>query len=273
MRRASGCPIYAGPEAKERKTKTAMPTRKSLKRLRQDAEDTAAAFEAGLTSRREALAAVGDLEALWVRLQEQNPANREAAVEFWAWFHRAFDLLRFPETDRIRIWSQAGRTLPNVLWKQRYRPKAPTPADEARSLDDAEEIAAAMTEAGYALRDTGGGFHAWEKDVSAGWFLRITAGEDRAFGDADEAIWWVGLWDRARGWVWDFFGEPDDPRGVIDFEPEVIGLGPMDMDDALETGEILAKGLAAQVSRELDHKDGGEPSPFPRVTPDEPGEQ
>jgi hypothetical protein len=125
-----------------------------------------------------------------------------------------------------------------------------------------------MKKTGFSRRNTGGGFEAWEKDLSAGWFLRITAGEDRLFGDPDADLWYVGLWDRDRGWVWDYAADDDDDEAVaiVDFDSEVIGIGPVDLEGAIVHGERHAQGLAAQVSRELDQGGKGLHPGLPRAT-------
>jgi hypothetical protein len=237
-----------------------------MRRLRREAEDHEREFESGITSRREALDCLRDLAATWKWMKTSFDTQAEAHAHFWARVHRSFDLLRFPDTDRVRILSQT-EGLPEALWRAQYRPKPIATLDEVEAIESASEVMRRMKRSGFKRRDTGGGFEAWEKDLSAGWFLRITAGEDRLFGDPDNQLWMVGLWDRDRGWVWDYAADDGGvPVALVDFDPEVIGVGPLDLEDAIAQGERLAQGLAAQVSRELDQGGRGPHPGLPRAT-------
>ena len=107
-----------------------------------------------------------------------------------------------------------------------------------------------MAQNGFEARDTGGGFHAWEKPVSDKFFVRITAGEDRLHDRAQEHVWFVGLWHNESGLLFDVMQTPDhQPLGIVDLDDEVIGYGPMPLESALDYEPVMQKCVEAQASR------------------------
>ena len=192
----------------------------------------------------------------------------DAAMEFWADVHRSLDVLGMSTTERsLFLTKERLVSIPQELQDCYYLP-APPKARPLLTIANRDKVEGLMAQNGFEARDTGGGFHAWEKPVSDKFFVRITAGEDRLHDRTQDHVWFVGLWDKKSGGLFGVMHTPDHkPLGIIDMDDEVIGYGPMPLKSALDYEPLMQECVEAQASMELDNRPM---HPLhPRITDDE----
>jgi hypothetical protein len=162
-----------------------------MRRLRREAEDHEREFESGITSRREALDCLRDLAATWKWMKTSFDTQAEAHAHFWARVHRSFDLLRFPDTDRVRILSQT-EGLPEALWRAQYRPKPIATLDEVEAIESASEVMRRMKRSGFKRRDTAVASRPGRRTYPlAGSFVSPQARTDCSATPITNSGWWA----------------------------------------------------------------------------------
>ena len=215
-------------------------------KMRREAEVNARGY---INCKRRAINVVGDL-ADWASIvMERDKPLDEAATEFWADVHRSLDVLGMSTTERsLFLNKEHSASIPQEL-RDRYYLPTPPKARPLLTITEHAEVERLMTQNGFEARDTGGGFYAWQKSVSDDFFVRITAGEDRLYDRPQEPVWFVGLWDKESGWLFDVMQTPDhQPLGIVDLDDEVIGYGPMPLKSALDYEPVMQKCVEAQAS-------------------------
>ena len=116
----------------------------------------------------------------------------------------------------------------------------PPEARPLLTIAERDKVESLMADNGFEARDTGGGIHAWENPVSDKLFVRITAGEDQLHDRTKDHVWFVGLWDKKSGRLFDVMQMPDhQPLGIVDLDDEVIGHGPMPLKSALDYEPLI----------------------------------